>query len=107
MNNTSEINKNFCLYNNIVFSDSYKYFIQECLGPDIPVIKLFDTATNLELTVLDYSSEFRRISKEYTTPIKKKLEVDVENYQKARVQLLLPEVLQEQQDRTYPLILLL
>lgn len=49
-----------CNYNRITFSQSYRFYIQECLGPDIPTVYLVETSTNYRLTELDSSINLKR-----------------------------------------------
>ncbi|KAH1000742.1 hypothetical protein HUJ04_013036 [Dendroctonus ponderosae] len=42
-----------CEYNNVVFSNNSSYFIQECLGPEIPIVTLARTSSYERLAILD------------------------------------------------------
>lgn len=44
-----------CNYNRITFSQNYRFYVQECLGPDIPTVYLVETATNYRIAELDAS----------------------------------------------------
>lgn len=95
-----------CNYNNIIFSTGYKYYIQECLGPNVPVVFLVETATNFRIAVLDPSTTHRMRIGNLSNPQIKKIEVEIEDGYKAQVKLYLPQVLREYEDVTFPLILI-
>lgn len=95
-----------CDYNNIVFSNSFRYYIQECQGPDVPVIFLVETATNLRLAVLDAAIPLRKRVDILSAPQIKTIQVEIEYGYKAQVKLFLPSVLREYEDVAFPMILL-
>lgn len=95
-----------CDFNNVIFSKNYKYYIQECLGPNIPVVFLVETATNTRLAVLDGSIKLRNKVKDLSSPQIKTIQVEIEDGYKAQVRLYLPPVLREYEEVTFPLILL-
>lgn len=94
-----------CNYNNIIFSIGYKYYVHECLGPNVPVVFLVETATNYRIAVLDSSTSLRMRIGNLSNPQIKKIEVEIEDGYKAQVKLFLPQVLREYEDVTFPLIL--
>ncbi|XP_060515973.1 inactive dipeptidyl peptidase 10 isoform X2 [Cylas formicarius] len=95
-----------CDYNNVIFSKSFNYFIQECLGPEIPIVILVKTITNTRQLVLDTSHKLRRKARKLSVPREKTISVEIEFGYKAQVKLYLPGVLREYEDVTFPLILL-
>lgn len=95
-----------CDFNNIIFSKNYKYYIQECLGPNIPVVFLVESATNTRLAVLDSSIKLRKKVKSFSAPQIKTIQVEIEDGYKAQVRLYLPPILREYEEVTFPLILL-
>lgn len=94
-----------CDFNNVIFSKNYKYFIQECLGPEIPIVLLVKTSTNTRRAVLDTSFKLKRKVKKFSPPQIKTITVEIEFGYKAQVRLYLPPVLREYEDVTFPLIL--
>ncbi|XP_049817276.1 inactive dipeptidyl peptidase 10 [Aethina tumida] len=95
-----------CDFNNVIFSKNFKYYIQECLGPEIPIVALVRTSTNSRLAVLDSSHKLRRKVKKLSPPQIKTISVEIEFGYKAQVRLYLPQVLREYEDVTFPLILI-
>lgn len=95
-----------CDFNNVIFSKNYKYYIQECLGPNIPVVFLVETATNIRLAVLDGSEGLRTKIESISAPQIKTIQVEIEFGYKAQVRLYLPPVLREYEEITFPLILI-
>ncbi|KAJ8966471.1 hypothetical protein NQ314_003505, partial [Rhamnusium bicolor] len=95
-----------CDFNNVIFSKNYKYYIQECLGPEIPIVLLVKTSTNTRRVVLDTSFKLRRKVRKLAPPQIKTISVEIEFGYKAQVRLYLPGVLREYEDVTFPLILL-
>ncbi|XP_076260246.1 inactive dipeptidyl peptidase 10 isoform X2 [Rhynchophorus ferrugineus] len=95
-----------CEYNNIIFSKSASYFVQECLGPNIPIVVLAKTLPNIRLAVLDTSNKLRKRVKRFSAPQEKSISVEIEFGYKAQVRLYLPAVLREYEDTTFPLVLL-
>lgn len=95
-----------CDYNNIIFSNSFRYYIQECQGPDVPVIFLVETATNLRLAVLDAAIPLRKRVDILSAPQIKTIQVEIEYGYKAQVKLFLPSVLREYEDVAFPMILI-
>ncbi|KAG5863432.1 Inactive dipeptidyl peptidase 10, partial [Gonioctena quinquepunctata] len=74
-----------CDFNNVIFSKFYKFYIQECLGPEIPIVFLVKTSSNTRRAILDTSFKLRKrsTSEAVSSPI-----------------------LREYEDVTFPLILL-
>lgn len=98
-----------CDYNNVFFSRNFRYYVQECLGPDIPVLFLVETATNYRMVILDSSSSLRNRVRNLSKPRIKKFHVDIDDRDetyKAQVMLHLPPVLREYEDVAFPLILI-
>ncbi|XP_048517824.1 inactive dipeptidyl peptidase 10 [Dendroctonus ponderosae] len=95
-----------CEYNNVVFSNNSSYFIQECLGPEIPIVTLARTSSYERLAILDSSSRLRRRMKRFSKPQMKHITVEMEFGYKAQVRMYLPAILREYEDTTFPLVLL-
>lgn len=105
--NESIINIYNCSYNNVIFSLGFKYYVQECLGPDVPVVFLVETATNYRLTVLDPATSLRNNVSALQAPRVSKIEVIIEDHFKSQVKLIKPPHLKEYQDVVFPLILIM
>nr|CAI5827942.1 unnamed protein product [Callosobruchus analis] len=95
-----------CDYNNVIFSKNYKYYVQECLGPEIPIVLLVKTSTNARRAILDTSFKLRRRVRKFSPPQVKTISVEIEYGFKSQVRLFLPGVLREYEETTFPLILL-
>ncbi|XP_018579653.1 inactive dipeptidyl peptidase 10 [Anoplophora glabripennis] len=95
-----------CDYNNVIFSRNFKFYIQECLGPEIPIVLLVKTSSNARRVVLDTSFKLRRKVRKLSPPQVKTISVEIEFGYKAQVRLYLPGGLREYEDVTFPLILL-
>lgn len=94
-----------CDYNNIIFSISYRYYVQECLGPDVPALFLVETATNSRVAVLDAATQLRSRVAMLSAPHVKTIQVEIEYGYRAQVKLFLPSVLREYEDVTFPMVL--
>ncbi|EEB12760.1 dipeptidyl-peptidase, putative [Pediculus humanus corporis] len=104
----SEDDSNFqCLYSNVYFNSVYnpKYYVLDCLGPEVPSVFIFDVSTNSMLAVLDANSELRSIFQAMAVPQIRKFQVELESGYHAQVKLLLPPGLREYEDISFPLIL--
>ncbi|ERL84179.1 hypothetical protein D910_01554 [Dendroctonus ponderosae] len=95
-----------CEYNNVVFGNNSTYFIQECLGPEIPIVTLARTSSYERLAILDSSSRLRKRLKRFSKPQMKHIIVEMEFGYKAQVRMHLPAILREYEDTTFPLVLL-
>ncbi|GJQ82661.1 hypothetical protein Trydic_g19678 [Trypoxylus dichotomus] len=104
--NISMLSHYHCEYNNVIFSYSYKYYVQECLGPDVPVIFLVETSTNYRVAVLSFGSSLRNDIHSFAAPQIKRISVTIEGEYTAQVRLYLPPVLREYEEIVFPTILL-
>ncbi|XP_074026829.1 inactive dipeptidyl peptidase 10 isoform X3 [Leptinotarsa decemlineata] len=95
-----------CDYNNVIFSKFYKYYIQECLGPEIPIVFLVKTSSNTRRVILDTSYKLRKRVRKFSLPTMKSFSVEIEYGFRAQVRLFLPAILREYEEVTFPLILL-
>lgn len=95
-----------CDYNNVIFSKNYKYYIQECLGPEIPIVLLVKTSSNTRRAILDMSFKLRKKVRRLAPPQTKTISVEIEYGFKAQVRLYLPGILREYEDVTFPIVLL-
>lgn len=83
-----------------------RYYIQECLGPDVPVIFLVETHTNIRMAVLNAGTVLRNRVNALSAPQIRTIQVEIEYGYKAQVRLFLPTILREYEDVTFPLILI-
>ncbi|XP_071053526.1 inactive dipeptidyl peptidase 10 isoform X2 [Onthophagus taurus] len=94
-----------CDYNNVIFSHAYKYYIQECLGPNVPVVFLVETSTNFRIAVLNFGTNLQNEVIQYAAPQIKRISVILEDEYQAQVKLFLPPVLREYEEVVFPTIL--
>lgn len=98
-----------CEYNKITFSPSYKYYIQECLGPDVPITYLVETNTNYRIAILDSKAALRKQIAKLAAPQVNEFSVEIkikESKYRVQVRLFYPPGLREYEEITFPLILL-
>ncbi|KAJ0171585.1 hypothetical protein K1T71_013135 [Dendrolimus kikuchii] len=93
-----------CLYNRIIFSKNFSYYIQECLGPGPPAIFLC-TWWGLRRAVLWDGRPLRQKFAALAQPQVKVFRVEVQAEREARVRLLLPPGFKETDDLPLPLVL--
>lgn len=94
-----------CLFNKVHISPLFKYYIQECLGPNTPASFIIDLQTNAKVLTWNNGFELLQMLSKFATPSIKKFSVLVKNGFEAQVKLYLPPNLDEDQDLAYPLIL--
>ncbi|XP_023219144.1 dipeptidyl peptidase 4-like [Centruroides sculpturatus] len=93
-----------CLFNNARFSPSAKYFILECLGPDIPQIEMRRTIDNKLLYVINDNKALRELVDKRTLPKIRSFKVPLHNGYKANVRLFLPAILRDDEITKYPMV---
>ncbi|XP_052741619.1 inactive dipeptidyl peptidase 10 isoform X2 [Bicyclus anynana] len=93
-----------CLYNRVIFSKNFSYFVQECLGPGTPATFLC-TAGGVRRAVLWDGQPLRQFFATLASPQSKVFRVEVQAHREARVRLLLPPGLRETDDLPLPLVL--
>ncbi|XP_063707087.1 inactive dipeptidyl peptidase 10 [Culicoides brevitarsis] len=93
-----------CLYNRVQLSTHFTYFIQECLGPNIPTTFVVDTIKKERLFTLDDGKYLQNKLSPIAVPNIKKFSVVIKNGFEAQVKLYLPPMLKEDEDLAYPLI---
>ncbi|XP_045505119.1 inactive dipeptidyl peptidase 10 [Colias croceus] len=96
-----------CLYNRVLFSKNFSYYVQECLGPGPPATFLCSAlgAGGARLAALHDGAPLRRHVAALAQPIAKVFRVEVQAHREARVRLLLPPGLRETDDLPLPLVL--
>ncbi|XP_067139148.1 inactive dipeptidyl peptidase 10-like isoform X2 [Centruroides vittatus] len=93
-----------CLFNNARFSLNAKYFILECLGPDIPQIEMRRTIDNKLLYVINDNKALRELVDKRTLPKIRSFKVPLHNGYKANVRLFLPAILRDDEITKYPMV---
>nr|XP_037874086.1 inactive dipeptidyl peptidase 10 isoform X2 [Bombyx mori] len=93
-----------CLYNRIMFSKNFSYYVQECLGPGPPVTFLC-THWGERRAVLWDGWPLRHKFGQLAHPQVKVFRVEVQAEREARVRLLLPPGFKETDDLPLPLVL--
>ncbi|CAH0718024.1 unnamed protein product, partial [Brenthis ino] len=93
-----------CLYNRVIFSKNFSYYVQECLGPSPPATFLC-TARGARRAVLWDGAPLRQKFAALAAPQSKVFRVEVQAHREARVRLLLPPGLRETDDLPLPLVL--
>ena len=64
-----------CNYNNIIFSQNLSYYIQECQGPEVPIVLLINTSNDQIISVINNGSDLRSVFEIVDTPVSKLYEV--------------------------------
>ncbi|XP_072948224.1 inactive dipeptidyl peptidase 10 [Epargyreus clarus] len=93
-----------CLYNRVIFSKNFSYYVQECLGPGPPATFLC-SANGARRAVLWDGAPLRQKFAALAVPQVKVFRVEVQAHREARVRLLLPPGLRETDDLPLPLVL--
>lgn len=96
-----------CLFSKVYFSSLHnpKYYVLDCLGPEVPSSVLVDVSTNTILSILNLNSELRSLFSTMAAPQIKTFQVEMESGHHAQVRLYLPPGLREYEEMTFPLIL--
>nr|XP_032523806.1 inactive dipeptidyl peptidase 10 isoform X1 [Danaus plexippus plexippus] len=93
-----------CLYNRVIFSKNFSYYVQECLGPEPPAIFLCTSAGSRRAVLWD-GAPLRQKFAALASPQAKVFRVEVQAQRSARVRLLLPPGLRDTDDLPLPLVL--
>ncbi|KAL4717506.1 hypothetical protein ACJJTC_000655 [Scirpophaga incertulas] len=95
-----------CLYNRIMFSKNYSYYVQECLGPGAAWGAAWVVGRGgVRLALLADSARARQHYAALAHPQQKVFRVEVQANREARVRLLLPPGFRETDDLPLPLVL--
>ncbi|KAJ0171534.1 hypothetical protein K1T71_013084 [Dendrolimus kikuchii] len=96
-----------CLYHEAYFSPSSAYFVLECLGPGVPTASLFRTALPEPrlLVHLENNTAVKERLSEIALPTPRTFSVQLSSGYAAKVRLLLPPGLREDEVTKYPLVL--
>ncbi|XP_055384711.1 inactive dipeptidyl peptidase 10 [Condylostylus longicornis] len=94
-----------CLYNEIYFSKDYSYYIQECLGPDVPSVHVVESESNQIVKILTISEDLRSKLGQLALPQIRTFSVEIRHGFQAQVRLYLPPGMKEDEEIAFPLIL--
>ncbi|XP_067137399.1 A-type potassium channel modulatory protein DPP6-like isoform X2 [Centruroides vittatus] len=94
-----------CLYNDVEFSPSGKYYILQCLGPGLPKTEIRQTYDNFLVKVLDRNDNFRDILRNRAFPQIRTFQVPLKDDYNANVRMFLPPGLRDDEIIKYPLII--
>lgn len=99
-----------CLYNKAVFSKALKYFVINCLGPDVPKVLLYKSDSEKDGKVekiadLDENEWLREKVKNMTLPKVRIFRVPLRSGYNATVKVILPEEINIETFGSYPLII--
>lgn len=96
---------NNCLYNKIHFSRNFSYYVQECLGPEVPSIYLVETSTNTKIALLNGGDTLRKRIIQLAIPQIRTFSVEIRHGFLAQVRLFLPPGMKEDEDIAFPVVL--
>ncbi|CAM1307614.1 Uncharacterised protein g4646 [Pycnogonum litorale] len=95
-----------CLYNDAIFSSDGKFYILECLGPNVPYSALYKTDDNNTLVrILDRNDEVRKLVASRAMPQNLTFLVPLNSKFKAEVRLFVPPGFRETNSKKYPMVL--
>ena len=106
-NNSASLNetRHPCLYNSAKFSPSFKYYVHECLGPEVPSTNLRLTSDNSFLDLLQGNAAVNEKLKMLAQPKLKTFKVLLNTGDSAFVRFYIPPGFRENRKQKYPLIL--
>lgn len=96
---------NNCLYNRVHLSPDYAYYVQECLGPEVPSVYLVETRTRQKVAVLHAGDLLRQRVATVARPQIQVFQVEIRHGFHAQVRLMLPPGMRVDEDVAFPLIL--
>lgn len=96
-----------CLFSKVYFSSVHnpKYYVLDCLGPEVPTSVLVQASTNSIISILNLNSELRSLFTTMAVPQIKTFQVEIENGYHAQVRLYLPPGFRDYEEMTFPLVL--
>ncbi|XP_063388192.1 inactive dipeptidyl peptidase 10 isoform X2 [Cydia fagiglandana] len=96
-----------CLYHEAHFSPSSAYFVLECLGPGVPTTSLYRTLLPEPrmLVHLENNTDVKERLSSIAVPTPRTFSVQLSSGHTARVRLLLPPGLREDEVTKYPLVM--
>ncbi|XP_043242321.1 dipeptidyl peptidase 4-like isoform X1 [Amphibalanus amphitrite] len=93
-----------CLFGKTLMGPRMRYYVLECLGPDLPFTELYMLPENKLLTLLDNNTAIREKAAEMAWPQVRHLTVPLSEEQEAAVELILPPGLRDDEVTRYPMI---
>ncbi|CAG2115311.1 unnamed protein product, partial [Medioppia subpectinata] len=93
------------VYNEPGISPNGRYYISECLGPDIPTTYLLTVDDNKFIETLDINEELRKTFAKTSLPKIKYLTIRSDKGSDIRIELILPQLLIEDEDTKYPAVI--
>ncbi|XP_050434838.1 prolyl endopeptidase FAP-like isoform X2 [Adelges cooleyi] len=101
------VRTNSCLFIRSHFSDfpNSKYYVLECLGPQVPKVILMNVHTNQKVMTLN---NYTQLAAKYSTMAKPNIQimqVEIENGYIAQTKLMLPPAFKEYDETAFPFIL--
>ncbi|XP_050544681.1 prolyl endopeptidase FAP-like isoform X2 [Daktulosphaira vitifoliae] len=101
------VRTNSCLYVRTHFSQypNSKYYVLECLGPQVPKVMLMNLQTNQKVMTLN---NYTQLAVKYSTMAKPNIQimqVEIENGFIAQTKLMLPPAFKEYDETAFPFIL--
>ena len=93
-----------CLYSNAYFSRDLTYYVLDCRGPDMPIVYLFEAASNRMITVLDANIGLKKEISRMTLPKVRLFNVTLSSGYVASVRLFLPPEISIETFKSYPLV---
>ncbi|XP_055869674.1 dipeptidyl peptidase 4-like isoform X3 [Biomphalaria glabrata] len=94
---------NQCQYNEVLMSDTFEYYIQECLGPGIPRYSLMSIDGH-EVERLENNTEFATAIAKKAMPIIQYHQIELKTGDKIWGKLLLPPTWKAEEITMYPLV---
>ncbi|XP_073987647.1 inactive dipeptidyl peptidase 10-like isoform X2 [Rhodnius prolixus] len=94
-----------CLFTRSSFNTDSRYYIIECLGPDVPTVHVMSTANNSKIFTLESNTLLKEKYNSLASPQIKLFQAELEGGYHAQVKLQLPPGLREYEDMTFPLVL--
>ncbi|RWS15470.1 prolyl endopeptidase FAP-like protein [Dinothrombium tinctorium] len=95
---------NDCKYYDALFSPTKKYYILECLGPITPRTELRRVENNELIAVLNTYPHYDERNEQKAMPKIRYMNVPLSNNHFARVKLILPQSLEEDENAKYPVV---
>lgn len=96
---------NNCLYNRVHMSPDFAYYVQECLGPEVPSVYLVETQTRQKVAVLHAGDLLRQRVATVARPQIQVFQVEIRHGFHAQVRLMLPPGMRVDEDVAFPMIL--
>ncbi|CAH1394160.1 unnamed protein product [Nezara viridula] len=93
-----------CIFTKSTFSLLGKFYMLECLGPEVPSVHIIDTATNIKLFTFEDNRHLRVKYDSLSIPQTKIFQIETDEGHKASVKLQMPAGLRTNEEMTFPLV---